>query len=121
MNNLDDGNIASRGMLNTQLEVVTAQIATERSRQEQEHLDSDRLPTRKELKWLIGGIEKKLKVLARKRKSSFSYAEYLQYCKYTIARIVTYNLRRSGEVATMSLKQFAHRSKGKGSWSLRLG
>ncbi len=105
--------MATRALLNAQLEVVTSRTATERCRQEAERKDTDRLPSRKEFQDLIRGISERLAKLKLKPKASFTYSEYLTYCKYVIARIVTYNLRRSGEVATMSLKQFAECTKGR--------
>ncbi len=114
-NEVDEA-IVGRGALNTQLEIITAQTCTERTRQEQELRDSDRLPTKKEMKRLAKGVEVELKKFADKPSKSFTYAEYLQYCKYVIVRIVVYNLRRSGEVAAMSLKQFDERTKGKVEW-----
>ncbi len=62
------------------------------------------------------GVETELKKFAEKPSKLFTYAEYLQYCKYVIVRIIVYNLRRSGEVAAMSLKQFDERTKGKEEW-----
>ncbi len=103
----------SRAVLNAQISIVIGQVANERTRQEQEVRDSDRLPTKRELRCLNRGLEKKLGELANRNKSTTTYQQYLQYCKYVIARIVVYNLRRSGEVAAMSVRQFRHRTKGK--------
>ncbi len=109
----DDGTIANRGSLSTQFDIVTAQTCTERVRQDQERPDSDRLPTKKELRRLMRGVEAKLAEMATKNTSTFNYADYLAYAKFIIVRIGFYNLRRSGEVAAMSLKQFEERTKGK--------
>ncbi len=105
--------MATRALLNAQLEVVTSRTATERCWQEAEREDTERLPSRKEFQALMRGISERIEKFKTKTKASFTYSEYLVYCKYVIARIVTYNLRRSGEVATMSLKQFVERTKGR--------
>ncbi len=105
--------LVSRGVLQAQISIVIGQVANERSRQEQEVKDQDRLPTKSEIRKLNRGTKKKLAELAERPKLSTTYQQYLEYCKYTIARIVVYNLRRSGEVASMSVKQFRCRTKGK--------
>ncbi len=114
-NEMDEA-IVGKGPLNTQIEIVTARTCMERTRQDQERRDSDRLPTKKEMKRLIKGVEVELKKFSEKASASFTYVEYLQYCKCVIVRTVVYNLRRSGEVAAMSLRQFEERTKGKEEW-----
>ncbi len=109
MNN--DGSIVKKCTLNTQFDIVTAQTCTERTRQEQERRDVDRLPTKKEMRQLTRGVEEKLVEYSSKKTSSFTYTDYLQYAKYIIVHVGVYNLRRSGEIAAMSLKQFEERAK----------
>lgn len=70
------------------------------------------LPTRKQLKKLRLHIDEKLEKFSKMRKREFSYAQYKEYCEYTIARVTMFNLKRSGEVASLSEDQFTNREKG---------
>ncbi len=73
---------------------------------------SDRLPKKSEIRCLTQRIEKELEDLVKCSKSRTAYSQYLHYCKFLITRIVVYNIKQSGEVAAMAVKQFAHHCKG---------
>ncbi len=77
VDNLDDRSIASKGALNAQLSIVTSQMGTKRTQQEQEITDSDQFPKKCKIKCLMWGLEKKLEDFMKLPLNCITYPKYL--------------------------------------------
>ncbi|KAL6963144.1 hypothetical protein U1Q18_052245 [Sarracenia purpurea var. burkii] len=98
--------LVKASVLRRQMDIVNSHSGTKTAAREVDEARAASLPTQADLATFRLALDSKIDEYAEKRKNDFTYADYLNYCRHVICWVTMYNLRRSGEVATMSHDQF---------------